>query len=163
MMKVRALGLVITLMAGFNQIGISRSQSRTQSLEATGTVIAYDQLIPLMNITAAPQVQILVARLSRRIRGQEGEPYIKVVYQYGGERTSLPKEIFDGKSQWHFILERDDQCDSSLRELKATKPQNEDGRINLPRLKFTSAIEGLADDSKLPCYVLKSDGYRLQK
>jgi hypothetical protein len=117
----------------------------------------------LMNITSAPQVQILVVCIRRRIEGQEAEPYIKVVYQYGGDGTALPKEIFDGKSQWRFILRRDDLCDSSLGEMKATKAQNEEGQISLPHLKFTSGMDGLADDLKLPCYILKPDGYRVQK
>jgi hypothetical protein len=144
-------------------IGASGLRPKKQSLEAIGSVVAYDQLVPLTNITSAPQSQVLLVRIAKRLKGQEVGPYIKVVYKYGSDEASLPQEIFDGKSQWRFILKRDNGCDSSLGEMKATKPQTKEGEVTLPRLKFTSGTEGLEDKASLPCYVLKPGNYRAQK
>jgi hypothetical protein len=156
--------IVVLLIACINPtIGVSGLRREKQSLEIIGSVVAYDQLVPLTNITSAPQSQVLLVRIAKRIKGQEVGPYIKVVYKYGVGEPSLPQEIFDGKSQWRFILKRDGSCDSSLEEMKATKPQTKEGEVTLPRLKFTSGTEGLGDEASLPCYVLKPGNYRVQK
>ena len=143
--------------------GVGSLRSKKQSLEAIGTVVAYDQLVSLTNITSAPQSQVLLVRIAKRIKGQKVGPYIKVVYKYGANEPSLPQEIFDGESQWRFILKRDNGCDSLLGEMKATKPQTKEGQVTLPRLKFTRETEGLRDEARLPCYVLKPGNYREQK
>jgi hypothetical protein len=144
------------------EFGSMRSEKK--SLVVVGTVIAYDPLQALTNITSAPQSQVLVVRIEKRIKGRESAGYLKVVYEYGGDQPSLPKGIFDGKSQWRFVLKRDGRCDSSLKEMKAAKPQSrEEEKVTLPHLKFTDEEERLPDDTTLPCYVLKPGSYRLLK
>ena len=100
---------------------IYKSTAR-QSLEVIGNVVAYDQLVSLANITPAPQSEVLLVRVAKRIKGQEVGPYIKIVYTYWANQRSLPPDVFDGKSQWRFSLKREEKCDSSLAEMKAAKP-----------------------------------------
>jgi hypothetical protein len=157
--------ILVQLIAWLNpMMEFDSMRSENKSLVVVGTVIAYDQLLPLINITSAPQSQVLLVRIEKRIKGRESAVYVKVVYEYGGDEPSLPKGIFDGKSQWRFLLKRDGRCDSSLREMKAGKPQSKEGEeVTLPHLKFTDETEVLADDTNLPCYVLKPGNYRAQK
>ena len=129
-----------------------------------GTVIAYDQLVPLTNITSAPQSQLLLVRIERRIKGRETARYIKVVYKYGVDEASLPETVFDGKSRWRFILKRDRSCDSSVGQMKAAKHETKErDEVMLPHLKFTSETKGLEDNTNLPCYVLKPGNFRAEK
>ncbi len=157
--------ILVQLIAWFNPMAESGSmRSEKKSLVVVGTVIAYDQLLPLTNITSAPQSQVLLVRIEKRIQGRESAGYVKIVYEYGADEPSLPKGIFDGKSQWRFLLKRDGRCDSSLREMKAAKSQTKEGEeVTLPHLKFTDETERLPDDTILPCYVLKPGSYQLQK
>lgn len=140
---------------------ISDLRAESQSLEAIGTVVAYDQLVALSNITAVLQSQVLIIHIAKRIKGRENRSYIKVVYKYAPNESSLPENIFDENSQWRFILERNVSCDSTLKEMKATEAET--GDTTVPRLKFTSEIETLGDEVSLPCYVLKPGKYRMQK
>ncbi len=134
----------------------------TQSLEAVGTVVAYDQVAPLANITWVLQSQVLLIRVSKSINGRAAGPYIKVVYKYRLNDSPLPQNILDGNTQWRFILKRDTSCDSSLREMKAIKSQTKEGEITVPRLKFKSGTEIKEDEVSLPCYVLKPGKYRVE-
>jgi len=135
----------------------------TQSLEAVGTVVAYDQLAPLTNITWVLQSQVFLVRISKSIKGRAKGPYIKLVYKYAPNDSPLPQNILDGNIQWRFILKRDISCDSSLREMKAVKSQTKEGEIAIPRLKFRSETEMVEDGVSLPCYVLKPGKYRIEK
>lgn len=100
----------------------------TQLLEAVGTVVAYDQGVPLTNITWVQQSQVLLIRISKSIKGQAAGPYIKVIYKYAPNESPLPQNMFDGNNQWRFILNRDISCDTSLREMKAMTPQAREGK-----------------------------------
>jgi hypothetical protein len=135
----------------------------TQSLEAVGTVIAYDQLVPLTNITWVLQSQVLLIRISKSVKGQAAGPYIKVVYKYAANDSPLPQRIFDGNTSWRFIVKRDISCDSSLQEMKATKAQTKEGTITVPRLKFKGETALAEQEVALPCYVLKPGKYRMEK
>ena len=136
---------------------------QTQSLEAVGTVIAYDQLAPLTNITGVLQSQVLVIRISKNIKGRAAGPYIKVVYKYAPNDSRLPQNILDGNTQWRFILKRDISCDTSIREMKVIKSHTNEGEITVPRLKFKSETEVVEDKVSLPCYVLKPGKYRMEE
>jgi hypothetical protein len=135
-------------------------QTETHSLEVVGTVVAYDQLAPLTNITWILQSQVLLIRISKSIKGQAAAPYIKVIYKYPPNDSPLPENILDGNTQWRLILKRDRSCDSSLREMKAIKTK-EGGPVL--RLKFNSEIEVIEDGVSLPCYVLTPGKFRMEK
>jgi len=137
--------------------------AETRTLEAVGTVVAYDQLVPLANITWVLQSQVLLIHISKSIKGRAEGPYIKVVYKYATNDSPLPQDVFDGHSEWRFTLKRDNSCDSSLREMKALKPQVTEGQGAVPRLKFKTETEMPGDDVNLPCYVLKPGEYRMEK
>jgi hypothetical protein len=134
-----------------------------KSIVAVVRIIAYDQYAPLMSITAAPQSQPLLVRLQKRIRGRENSPYIKVVYRYGINEMSLPEKLYDGKSLWRFILMRDHDCDSSLREMSLVKNthKQEQGNVTLPRLNFVNETESPRNDVILPCYELRPSNFAL--
>lgn len=163
MTKNYLLLLIVALLIVYSKppTTVSDSPHGSQSLEAIGTVVAYDQLGALTNITSVLQSQVLIIRIARRIKGRENQSYIKVVYEYAANESSLPQNIFDGNSQWRFVLKRNLSCDSTLKEMKATKTKA--GDIMVPRLKFTREIEILEDEVNLPCYVLKPGKYRMRK
>lgn len=135
----------------------------TQSLEAVGTVVGYDQIVPLTNITWVMQSQVLLIHISKSIKGRAAGPYIKVVYKYAANDSPLPQNFFDGSTQWRFILKREISCDTSLREMKAIKPHTTEGEATVPRLKFTGETEMIEDEVSLPCYVLKPGKYRMER
>ena len=137
--------------------GLTREQ---EPLEAIGTVVAYDQLISLTNITSAPKSQVLIVRIARRIKGPKNRSYIKVIYKYAANESPLPQNMFDGNNQWRFILTRDFRCDSTLREMKPIVTTQ--GQA-IPRLKFTREKDLIQDGVSLPCYVLKPGQYRMQE
>ena len=138
-------------------------RTETHSLEVVGTVVAYDQLAPLTNITWVLQSQVLLIRISKSIKGQAAAPYIKVIYKYPPNDSPLPENILDGNTQWRLILKRDSSCDSSLREMKAIKSKSKEGGITVLRLKFNSEIEVIEDEVSLPCYVLTPGKFRMEK
>jgi hypothetical protein len=144
--------------------GIYGLPLETQSLEVVGIVVAYDQAVPLTNITWGMQSQVVLIRISKSIKGRGAGPYIKVVYRFAPNEPPLPQNILDENTQWRFILKRDISCDSSVREMKTMKAQTEEGEIiAIPRLKFKNETEVIEDAVNLPCYVLKPGKYRMEK
>jgi hypothetical protein len=110
-------------------------------------LVAYDQLMALLNLTLSPQQQILVVQIERRIKGEEKSQYL-IVRQYMQGSPSLPQEIFNGESLWSFSLTRDRGCDGTLEENSSDTP--------LPRWKRAPGAETelLTVNNTLPCYVL---------
>ena len=143
------------LLLGVSSIIEARHQRCAQrSLKIVGAVVAYNQVAALVNITDAPQQQVLVVRADKALSGKEAGQYLKVIYKYGANEASLPDEVFNGKSRWQFNLTRDCGCDSSLAEGQS-KSENE---IALPMWKQTVEGEELPQNVKLPCYVLRPKG-----
>jgi len=120
MTKKYSVSVVVTLLIlCINPINpIYGVRSETQSLEVVGTVVAYDQASPLANITWVLQSQVVLIRISKRIKGRAVGPYIKVVYRFAPNESPLPQNILDENTQWRFNLKRDITCDSSVREMK---------------------------------------------
>jgi hypothetical protein len=145
--------------------GLVHRANKESMLTIVGPVIAYERSVTrLAQLTFVPNTEVLIVRVDKLIKGQEQAHYLKVVYSYGTDEPSLTKEVFDSKRQWRFILERDRSCDSSAGQMKAVKSQTKEGEeIILSGLKFIGETEGLADDTHLPCYVLKPGNYRVQK
>lgn len=108
-------------------------------------------------------MQVLLVRISKSIKGRAAGPYIKVIYKHAANDSPLPQDIFDGSTLWRFILKRDSSCDSTLRELKAVKPQTKEGEMTVPRLKFKTETEMIEDEVNLPCYVLRPGKYRVER
>jgi hypothetical protein len=166
MTKKYSVSVVVTLLIlCINPINpIYGVRFETQSLEVVGTVVAYDQASPLANITWVLQSQVVLIRISKRIKGRAAGPYIKIVYRFAPNESPLPQNILDENTQWRFNLTRDITCDSSVGEMKTMKAQTEQGEITtIPRLKFKNEIEGMEDEVSLPCYVLRPGKYRIEK
>jgi hypothetical protein len=166
MTKNYSVSVVVTLLIlCINPINpIYGVRSETQSLEVVGTVVAYDQASPLANITWVLQSQVVLIRISKRIKGRAAGPYIKVVYRFAPNESPLPQNILDENTQWRFNLTRDITCDSSVGEMKTMKAQTEQGEITtIPRLKFKNETEVMKDEVSLRCYVLRPGKYRIEK
>jgi hypothetical protein len=163
---MRLLIIIVSMFAFiFSSLSEKAEAGRKSRLVITGTVVGYDQLMPLTSITSAPQVAVLIVRVDKRISGREKSRYIKVVHRrlYGGE-AELPSEIFDSKKRWRFKLSRQPSCDSSLQELESAKGKIEDGaEVSVPRLKRTSGaeVEDIPTDVVLPCYELHPRDFKL--
>jgi hypothetical protein len=143
------------LLLGVSSVIEARHQRCPQrSLKIVGAVVAYDQVAALVNITDAPQQQVLVVRADKAL--PEAGQYLKVVYKYGANEASLPDDVFDAKSKWRFSLTRDCGCDGSVGE-NESKTQNE---IALPTWKQTIEGEEIPRNMKLPCYVLRPKGLK---
>lgn len=110
-----------------------------------GSVVAYDERVSLANITSAPQLQILIVRIVKRLKGREESRYVKVVYEHMPNEGKLPSEVFDGKWQWRF-------------ELMKAAVQDQRCKGPLQGLKRTTGAEGeqIPSDTSLPCYLLRS-------
>jgi len=152
MKKKRTItAVVISLIAlTFFVLYSSEAQRKKPGLILTGVVVGYDESLSLVNVTSAPQLQVLIVRIVRSLKGHEESRYIKVVYQYMHNDPTLPKEIVDGKTQWRFELTRaaaqDQSCMGPLQGLKQTPGAD---------------AEEIPNDSNLPCYVLQPGGIKL--
>src|SRR6266850_3055827 len=115
-MRKRFALLVLLFVVFVNQSTLgSRAQNRR---ELVGSVVGYDQLLSLTNITSAPQLQVLIVRLRRQNRRGHGLRYVKVMYRYGQGKTALPNRLFDENAKWLFIVKRDRSCDSLWHDVK---------------------------------------------
>lgn len=159
-----ALITVVFIMLA-DPVSLVHGTNRESMLTIVGPVVAYERSVTrLAQLTFVPNTEVLIVRVDKLIKGQQQAHYLKVVYRYGSDEPSLAKEVFDGRSQWRFTLKRDHKCDSSVGQMKSVKTQTKEGEeVTLSGLKFTGETEGLADDTSLPCYVLKPGNYRAQK
>ena len=135
---------VLLLIYASSAIFANGRRQRKHELVVAGSVVGYDELIPLANITSAPQLQILIVRVGKRMKGREESRYIKVVYEHMQNEPKLPDEVFDGKRQWRFALMKpsaqDHSCKGPLQGLKQTTGVD---------------AEKIPGDASLPCYVLR--------
>jgi len=156
---------LITVLMLHDLAGLVHGTNKESMLTIVGPVIAYERSVTrLAELTFVPNTEVLIVRVDKLIKGQEKSHYLKVVYRYGTDEPSLTKEVFDSRRQWRFILKRDSNCDSTVGQMKAVKTQTkEEEEVTLSGLKFTGETEMLADDTYLPCYVLKPGNYRAQK
>jgi hypothetical protein len=150
------LSATMMLLMMNSAIEARRQHCPRRSLKIIGVVVAYSQVAALVNITDAPQQQVLLVRADRSISGEEPAHYLRVVYRYGIDEASLPDAVFDGKSKWQFRITRDCGCDGSLGENRS-RIENE---ITLPTWRQTGAGEEIPRDVKLPCYLLRPKGLR---
>jgi hypothetical protein len=167
MMKswIQAALMTVVLIMLHDPAGLVHGTNKESMLTIVGPVIAYERSVTrLAQLTFVPNTEVLIVRVDKLIKGQEQAHYLKVVYRYGTDEPSLAKEVFDGRSQWRFTLQRDRNCDSAIGQMKSVKTQTKEGEeVTLSGLKFTGETEGLPDDTNLPCYVLKPGNYRAQK
>ena len=149
----RALFLIplLTIFAG-SELSRDRPQHGKHGLVITGTAIGYDELAPLANLTSAPQIDILIVRVAKRISGTEESKYIKVVYQHLHGQPDLPTDIVDSRRQWVFALTKapadDVTCKGPLKQVKHA---------------LGAEAEQLHDDASLPCYVLRPGDLKAQE
>jgi hypothetical protein len=140
-------------------------QKARRDLIVQGRVVAtYVTFVDLVRLTDLPNVETLIVRIERVIKGKQQSRFIKIRYQCWEGEPSLPDSILDSTKRLRFSLSRDHSCDSSLGKMKGAKPATQKGaEVAFPYFKFTSETEGLTDDTNLPCYVLKPGDYRVQK
>lgn len=157
--------LVLFPLIAFSTCANYREAGRESNhrLTIVGTVVGYDQTMSMVHVTAAPQADLLFIRIRKLIKGRESATYVKVLYQHLNHRTELPREILDARNYWLFKLNRDRDCDSSLRELETTKGEPDAGRrVDVPRFKHTTGAEAeeIPDSATLPCYLLRPGDFK---
>lgn len=156
MTKRQTMLLLALSVIALSALMVLANEGREKRLVIVGTVAGYDQLSSLVSLTSVPQSQLLIVRVKKQIKGREELRYIKVIYKYGANEGPLPKDIFDGTSQWRFTLTRDHSCDCLARDLLSEQSKTEDGtEATLPRLKRTNTTEKTPDNANLPCYILR--------
>ena len=162
-MQSALMSVVLIMLA--DPVSLVHGTNKESTLTIVGPVVAYEiSVTRLAQLTFVPNTEVIIVRMDKLIKGQEQAHYLKVVYRYGTDEPSLAKEVFHGRSQWRFTLKRDRNCDSSVEQMKSVRTQpKEEEEVTLSGLKFTRETEGLTDDTKLPCYVLKPGNYRAQK
>ena len=135
---LQSLALVLSLTL------TTEAHRKRQSLRISGTVVGYDELISLANITSAPNAEILIVRVDALVKGNERARYIKVVYKFMQKEARLPSEVFEGDHRWRMTLTKadggDQTCKGPIQRLKRT-PGGE--------------AEQIPDDVTLPCYILR--------
>lgn len=154
--------MALVLLAGV--VCFSKPQGKKQKVKIIGTVIAYaHSLTQLAKLTSVPAEEMLIVRVDKGSAMKQQSPYIKVAYRYWHTEPAVPKEFFDSRKQWHFLLVRETRCDGPLRELLETKGKTERGeKVSLPFLQRTTGAENLEIplDTTLPCYVLRPEGFK---
>lgn len=171
------------------QPATSQEISKTEKIEVQGTVVAIDLLASSESLTAALQHEIVVVHVRKLLEGKEDSYYIKVVYQYYPKPSPLLDDLLKGGNhQWKFNLTRDPTCDNTVEELSLSKSYQIGSAGNLDesltkilektvdesggniegikdgqriiRLKDTGGLADVPRSQKLPCYILKSNGFR---
>ena len=149
--KLLTMRLIVALLVVVSSVTLADYGRRAKpELVIVGWVVAYDERASLANITSAPQLQILIVRIAKRLAGREESRYLKVVYEYMQNEAKLPSEVFDGKTQWRFALMKttvqDQRCRSPLQGLK--------------RITGTGNEE-VPSETSLPCYALRSGDFKV--
>ncbi len=130
---------------------------KTDDLVVVGTVVAFDQLVPLTNITAAPNLQVLIVRVDQSVHGDSKLKYVKVLDKYYPPAEPLPKDFFDGKSKWLFSLAKAQGEDLKSCNMKIDfEPSPPEGSQPPQRFMRTpgNEDEAIPPEDELPCYLL---------
>jgi len=163
MKKLNYFLIILFSFSCFNLNEVCLAQNR-EKLKATGEVIGFDRFASLTNITSAPQSQTIVVKLNKITKGKQSQPYVIVVYKSWKGEPLLPEKIFNGKSKWKFRLAREESCDSTLEDIVSLKNTEENQNFEgVSRFEWTSLKPDVADNVKLPCYILGYKDYKMIK
>jgi len=160
--KIKVWAIVGILACAMSSAVYARWVDGKKDLRIVGRVVAYDQLISLMQITTSSLMEVLIVRVDKRIQGVEKSPYVQVKFRALGDDKGLPPGVFDSKKRWRFTLVRDSTCDASFRTLQNTTDKPDENEISLPHFKPTtgSELDAIPLDKMLPCYLLQPGSLR---
>ena len=104
---------------------------------------------------------------SKGKKGKQIVTPVEIVYAYHKSTGPLPAVFFDYSKRYELRVERDSRCDEKLGVLSYEKNEDENGK-ELPATYILRMMDGapkdlLKSDSLLPCYILRSGDYRVQK
>ena len=165
-MKNIFISLIFLILIGLccHPMNAQSGSDKNEKVKIIGTVIGFDGLAATGNLTNAPQSQLLIVRVDKSFKGREKAKYIKIIYVYfESVDTSLFNLTSIERNQWKFRLSKDNSCDSSLKDVKYGKSTSLNGKeeISFLRLKGVAELHDIYEMTKLPCYILRSDGLEL--
>ena len=156
------IALAILLIVIFATLGISKSPKRET---VVGTVIAYDHLNNLIQITFAPSRVVLVVR-TRATRHKPSQ-VIEVLYTYWSSEKpangGFPDQLVERANTWRFRLVKVADCEpleesAPLTDVNTGKPIGE--RLPIWKILPGADNEVLPFGRILPCYSLKAHDYK---
>lgn len=163
-MKNRYL-LIVSFLCLFaiSSLSVNGQQAGDAKIRVIAKVLAFDSYAGLSNITYAPQSLTLVLRVEKSLRGRERSKYIKCIYEYFGEDSTIVDLTSGGNQNWQLDISKDRSCDSTLRKEKYGRSMSVNGgkEVVFQRLKGLHGFSDLSENITLPCYILKKDGVKL--
>jgi hypothetical protein len=156
------IALITLLIAASSISGLAKSPKRETIV---GTVIAYDQLNNLIQMTFAPSRVVFVVRTHPS--GHKPSKLIEVLYTYWSSEKpnngGFPDELVASARPWRFKLIRDTGCGplqetAPFTDVKTGKDTGE--RLPIWKLLPSADSEKLPFGETLPCYSLKARDYK---
>jgi hypothetical protein len=156
------IALIILLIASSSICGLAKSPKRETIV---GTVIAYDQLNNLIQITFAPSRVAFIVR-TRPSRHKPSQ-LVEVLYTYWSSEKrnngGFPNELVASSRQWRFKLVSHTGCEPleesvPFTDVKTGKDTGE--RVPIWKLLPGADSEKLPFGETLPCYSLKAHDYK---
>jgi hypothetical protein len=125
-------------------------QSKKAPQKVIGSVVVYDRVLPLANITSAPQLQIFIVQGHVETGRKEKPRHFRVVYRRFQTEPDLPVDVFDGHKKWRFNLTEAPPGEEACK-----------GPLHDPRRTVGSESAEVPEAAGLPCYSLRPDGVKL--
>jgi len=136
----------------------------SKRITLVGTVVAYNQVLNLAQITSAPNVAAFIVRT--RATNREPMRLIQVNYAYWISNKSTgesPDELFTHGRSWRFALTKATGCAALVEDMRGTDVNT--GKEIGERLPIWKLLPGAENEKlpygeTLPCYSLQSGDYK---
>lgn len=162
MLKRISLSVIFLLLALGASGAVFAQQRSAQSESMIGTVLAYDHLQQLFQLTNIPPELTLIVR----IEPAAGEPnvprYIQV--RYGYSREEFPHSLLDTQTPLRLSLSRDRACDRQIEEFtdvfdeRTGKPTGT--KIPFWRILVDAERGSIPFGTTPPCYEMENGAYQ---
>ncbi len=128
---------------------ISEARSGRKEVKFSGQVVAFDQTANLLNLTSAPQLQVLVVKVDDAKR-KELPPYVKVVVSRFYGEPELHSTVFEPGNRLRFVVWSNPKmleiCRSALPHIRWLAPNKESDIPSMDSLKcFESRPQSLKE------------------
>lgn len=163
-MKIITCCLTTLFICGLVVCQTRRPSKQNKKIKIKATILAFDRLAALSNITFAPKSLLLIFRTDELLKGQETARYLKVIYTYFGDESKTLQDLTTGsRRRIKVVLSRNKECDSTLKDAKYSRSFSLDGKKELEpvlRLKDMGGLQEVPEGLELPCYKLNKKGLK---
>ena len=120
-----------------------------------GTVVGYNQMLSLGNITAAPNTAEIIVKVNSLIQGTEVSSYIIVHCEYPPDEVGWLERMTEANQSKRFVLQRLPSCDQIVRFTRVEEGTNhrENEQLSIPSFRRVNGKEEpIPEGVTLPCY-----------